>query len=133
MKTDKQIQRDVRDELKWDPAVNAAQIGGTTKDGAATLSAMVDTYGSKSAAERAVRVADAPQQRVVASDIKSDIEATLKRVAVADAGARSVDVNGGHVTVKDSIHSWAERDTINHTVWSAPVVTRAVDRTYVAY
>jgi len=53
MKTDKQIQQDVLDELKWDPAVNAAEIGVTVKDGAVTLSGAVDSYGSTWAAERA--------------------------------------------------------------------------------
>jgi osmotically-inducible protein OsmY len=58
MKTDKQIPQDVLDEHKWDPAVNAAQVVVTAKDGAATLSGMVETDGCKWAAERAtLRVA----------------------------------------------------------------------------
>jgi osmotically-inducible protein OsmY len=55
VKTDKQIQQDVLYELKWDPAVNAAQIGVIARGGAVTLSGMVDTYGPKWAAERAAR------------------------------------------------------------------------------
>ncbi len=217
MKTDKQIQQDVLDELRWDPVVNAAQIGVTAKEGAVTLSGTVDTYGSKWAAERAaLRVAGVKElavelavkltgfserkdddiaraaetalswnefvptdkikimvekgwltlsgevdwayqrqwatdsvahlrgvtgvtnditirQRVVARDIKSDIEAALKRVAHSDAQAMSVDVNGGQVTVKGPLHSWAEHDTITHAVWSAPGVTNVIDRTYVTY
>ena len=33
MSDDKQLKQAVLDELKWEPSVNAAQIGVTTKDG----------------------------------------------------------------------------------------------------
>ena len=37
MKTDAQLQQDVIAELKWEPSVNAAQIGVEVKDGIVTL------------------------------------------------------------------------------------------------
>ena len=43
MKSDMQLQRDVLDELKWDPAVNAAQIRVEVKDGLVTLAGVWNT------------------------------------------------------------------------------------------
>ena len=51
MKTDIQIQKDVMEELKWDPSLNAAEIGVTVKNGIVTLSGQVNSYAKKMAAE----------------------------------------------------------------------------------
>jgi osmotically-inducible protein OsmY len=57
MKTDAELQRDVMDELKWEPTIKAAEIGIGVKDGVVTLSGYVDNYAKKRAAERvAIRV-----------------------------------------------------------------------------
>lgn len=59
MKDDKTIQADVMRELKWDPAVPAAHVGVTAKDGAVTvtLSGNVSTFTEKvHAVEAAERV-----------------------------------------------------------------------------
>ena len=55
MKTDTQLQNDVMAELKWDPSVNAADIGVEVKDGVVTLSGHVDKFTEKWAAERAAQ------------------------------------------------------------------------------
>jgi osmotically-inducible protein OsmY len=52
MKTDAELQSDVLDELKWEPAVTAAHIGVTARQGVVTLSGHVPSYGEKFAAER---------------------------------------------------------------------------------
>ena len=39
MKTDSQLQRDVTDELVWDPSIDHAHIGVAAKGGVVTLSA----------------------------------------------------------------------------------------------
>lgn len=43
MKTDSQLQQDVMAELKWEPAVHAAQIGVEVKDGVVTLAGEVSS------------------------------------------------------------------------------------------
>lgn len=53
MKTDSQLQQDVMAELKWQPAVHAAQIGVEVKDGVVTLAGEVGSYLEKYEAERA--------------------------------------------------------------------------------
>src|SRR5271157_2434805 len=55
MKSDRQIQLDVLDELRWEPSVNATDIGVTVKDGIVTLEGTVDSYAEKWAAEKAVK------------------------------------------------------------------------------
>lgn len=55
MKTDLEIQKDVMDELKWQPFLHAAEIGVSVKNGVVTLSGQVDNYGKKLAAENAAR------------------------------------------------------------------------------
>jgi osmotically-inducible protein OsmY len=55
MKTDREIQIDVLDELRWEPSVNATDIGVTVKDGIVTLEGTVDSYAEKWAAEKAVK------------------------------------------------------------------------------
>ena len=53
MKTDRQLQKDVIEELGWDPSVNPASVGVEVKDGIVTLSGSVDSYPQRWAAERA--------------------------------------------------------------------------------
>jgi osmotically-inducible protein OsmY len=55
MKTDRELQVDVLDELRWEPGVNAADIAATVKDGVVTLQGTVDSYAEKFAAEKAVK------------------------------------------------------------------------------
>jgi osmotically-inducible protein OsmY len=54
-KTDTDLKRDIEEELRWDPKVNAAQIGVTVDHGAVSLLGSVDTYAEKWAAEDATK------------------------------------------------------------------------------
>jgi osmotically-inducible protein OsmY len=55
MKTDIQIQKDVMEELKWQPFLNSSEIGVAVKNGIVTLSGIVDSYSKKISAERAAK------------------------------------------------------------------------------
>jgi osmotically-inducible protein OsmY len=55
MKTDSELQRQILDELKWEPSLNAAHIGVAVNDGMITLSGHVTSYWEKIAAERAAK------------------------------------------------------------------------------
>ncbi len=55
MKTDAELQQHVMNELKWEPTIQAAEIGVAVKDGVVTLSGTVDSYGKKWAADRAAK------------------------------------------------------------------------------
>jgi osmotically-inducible protein OsmY len=53
MKTSEMLQRDVVDELAYDPKVDSSDIAVTVEDGVATLAGHMSTYGEKLAAEEA--------------------------------------------------------------------------------
>ena len=53
MKSDAQIQLDIAAELKFEPSVNATQIGVTVSEGVVTLFGQVDNYLEKIHAEKA--------------------------------------------------------------------------------
>jgi osmotically-inducible protein OsmY len=55
MTRDEEIKSDIIDELKWDPKVQASDIGVTVKDGAATLTGTVKSFPEKIAAEQAAK------------------------------------------------------------------------------
>ncbi|HTF64955.1 MAG TPA: BON domain-containing protein [Edaphobacter sp.] len=53
-RTDEQIRNDLLAELKWDPQVQANEIGVAVKDGIVTLTGWVDSYLKKWRAEEDV-------------------------------------------------------------------------------
>jgi osmotically-inducible protein OsmY len=68
MKSDSEIERDVREELKWDPDLNAEDVAVTVKDGVVTLAGFTHSYADRLEAEMAAkRVAGV---RAVANDIE---------------------------------------------------------------
>ena len=77
MKTDLEIQRDVISELKYEPLINAAEIGVSVKKGIVTLSGMVDTYLKKITAENAAKRVEGV--KAVAEDIEVKYTASLTK------------------------------------------------------
>ena len=77
MKTDVQLQRDVMNELQWEPTVHAAEIGVAVKDGVVTLSGDVDSCAKRWAAERAVKRVSGV--KAVAEEIKATLPGTYRR------------------------------------------------------
>ncbi len=55
MKTNEDLQKDVQDAIKWEPLLNAAEIGVIAKDGIITLTGTVDSYWKKTEAEEAAK------------------------------------------------------------------------------
>lgn len=77
MKSDIQIQKDVMEELKWEPFLNSSEIGVAVKNGIVTLSGIVDSYTKKLAAEKATkRVVGV---KAVASDIQVGISPSYRK------------------------------------------------------
>jgi len=70
MKTDSQLQQDVMEELKWEPAVHAAQIGVEVTDGVVTLAGEVSSYVEKWNAERAAQRVNGVKALAVALTVK---------------------------------------------------------------
>lgn len=55
MKNNAELQIDVQNAIKWEPLLNAAEIGVTVKDGIVSLTGTVDSYVKKMEAENATR------------------------------------------------------------------------------
>lgn len=81
MKNDEQIQKDVMEELAWQPFLKASQIGVSVNNGIVTLSGQLDSYSKKLAAEKAAKkvsgvkaIAEDIQIGVSPSNNKTDAE-----------------------------------------------------------
>src|SRR6202023_45272 len=55
MKSDSEIERDVRDELRWDPDLNADDIALSVKNGVVTLAGFTPSYTDRFEAEAAAK------------------------------------------------------------------------------
>jgi osmotically-inducible protein OsmY len=77
MKTDIEIQKDVIDQLKWEPFLNAAEIGVSVKNGVVTLSGQVDTYSKKVLAEKAAKKVSGV--KALAEDIQVGLTPAYKK------------------------------------------------------
>lgn len=77
MKTDKQLQMDIKEELKWEPRVRDEEIGIEVRDGVVTLMGTVPDYAQRMRAARAVeRVAGV---RAVAQELTVKVPNTHLR------------------------------------------------------
>jgi len=55
MENNEELQKHVQDAIKWEPLLNAAEIGVTVKNGVVTLTGTVDSYAKKLEAEDAAK------------------------------------------------------------------------------
>ncbi|MFA6086978.1 BON domain-containing protein [Mucilaginibacter sp.] len=77
MKTDIQIQKDVMDELKWQPLLNSSEIGVAVKNGIVALSDIVDSYSKKLSAEKAAK--KVAGVKAIAEDIQIGVSLAYRK------------------------------------------------------
>src|SRR5437588_12473703 len=106
-RTDTQIQADVLAELKWDPRVQANEVGVSVKDGIVTLTGWVDSYTKRWAAEEAAHrvrsvkaVANDIQVRLSKTDERTDADIAAAAVRALEWDA-FLDITKLDVTVSD--------------------------------
>jgi osmotically-inducible protein OsmY len=87
MKTDAELQKDVMDEIKYDPQLKdiATEIGVTAKDGVVTISGMVDTYLKKIAVENAAQRVGGVKVVAVDVEVKTPPTAAKTDIEIATA------------------------------------------------
>ncbi len=129
MKTDLQLQQDVMAELKWEPAVHAAQIGVQVNDGVVTLVGEVASFHEKLYAERAAQRVAGVRALTVELKVKfgvlgkfTDAEIAQSAKHVIDwtsslpADAVKVKVEDGWLTLSGDVEWQFQRQDASHCV-----------------
>jgi osmotically-inducible protein OsmY len=126
---DLDLQRDVLDELKWEPSVNAAHIGVSVKDGVVTLTGHVSSYAEKYAAEKAAKRVYGVQAVANEIDVKLPGSSQLTDEDIAKACVNAlkssitvpsdkikVIVNKGWVTLEGEVEWHYQKDAAERAV-----------------
>jgi len=105
MNTDEQLQKNVVEDLRWEPSVTASEIGVSVNNGVVTLTGTVPTYAEKYAAERAARrVAGV---RAIAEEIQVKLTGIHKR-GDEEVAATVVRTLQSHVWVPTDVQATVE-------------------------
>jgi osmotically-inducible protein OsmY len=136
MKTDAQIQKDVMEELTWEPFLKASDIGVAVKNGVVTLSGIVDQYYKKVSAEKAAKrvagvkaVAEDIEIRLGSESKKNDAELAaavlnaLKWHSAMKEDKIKVKVENGWVTLDGEVEWGFQRNSARLMVESLTGVT----------
>ena len=129
MRSDKDIEQDVKAELEWDPDLDASDIAVSVKNGVVTLAGFVKSYTDKYEAERATKrvagvtgVANDLEVRMPAvderpdPDIARDAVAALKSQLPISSENIKVVVKDGWVTLEGEAEWQYQRQTAENAV-----------------
>ena len=129
MRLDQDIKRDVEDELKWEPTIDATDIGVAVKNGVVTLTGFVPSYMQKIEAESAAKrvagvkgVANDIEVRLPAIDERPDPEIArdavnaLKTDLPYSSENIRVTVRGGWITLEGNVEWNFARETAESSV-----------------
>jgi osmotically-inducible protein OsmY len=129
MKSDSEIERDVREELKWDPDLDASDIAVSVKDGVVTLAGFTKSYTDRLEAEIATKrvagvraVANDVEVRLPAidqrpdPDIARDAVAALKAELPISHDRIKVVIKDGWVTLEGGVEWQYQKTTAENAV-----------------
>jgi osmotically-inducible protein OsmY len=129
MKSDSEIERDVKDELSWNPDLDATDIAVSVKKGVVTLTGFVKSYTDKFEAEAAakrvsgvVAVANDIEVRMPSVDERPDPEiardavAAIKSQLPISSEKIKVIVKNGWITLEGEVEWQYQRSTAEHAV-----------------
>ncbi|WP_298329054.1 BON domain-containing protein [Asticcacaulis sp.] len=129
MASDKDLKKNVLDQLSWSPNVNSAHIGVTAREGVVTLMGHVETYGDKLAAEQAVRRVKGAKAiaNEIAIKLKTDAKRDDEDIAKAainvlawdgnvPSDAIKVAVSNGWVTLSGQVEWYFQKAAAEHDI-----------------
>ena len=129
MRSDREIEQDVRDELQWDPDLDATDIAVSVKSGVVTLAGLVKSYTDKYEAEAAAKrvagvvgVANDLEVRLPTvderpdPDIARDAVASIKSQLPISSEHIKVVVKNGWVTLEGRVEWQYQRSTAENAV-----------------
>src|SRR6195256_3986767 len=129
MKSDSEIERDVKDELSWNPDLDATDIAVSVKKGVVTLTGFVKSYTDKYEAEAAakrvsgvVAIANDIEVRMPSVDERPDPEiardavAAIKSQLPISSEKIKVIVKNGLITLDGQVEWQYQRSTAEHAV-----------------
>ena len=129
MRADSEIKRDVEEELRWDPDIDATDIAVTAKNGVVTLAGFAKSYHDKYEAEVAAKrvlgvvgVANDIVVRLPSVDERSDPDVAREAVAAIKNQlpfsweSIKVVVRDGFVTLDGTVEWHYQRDTAERAI-----------------
>lgn len=93
MKSDSELRNDVLAELKWDPMVNATDVGVIVKGGVVTLTGHLASFAEKHAAERAAQRVSGVKALAVELAVKLPSSYERTDAEIASAAERALEWN----------------------------------------
>ncbi len=136
-RSDTEIAQAAATTLKLNSLVPSDRVKVKVEDGWVTLTGEVDWSYQLARAEQCIRPLSGVRgldnritikPRASSKDIGEQITAALTRQAMREARHISVEVEGGVVTLKGTVHSLAEREAAVGAAFAAQGVARVVDR-----
>ena len=128
MKSNDELQRDVQDAIKWEPALSTAEIGVSAKYGLVTLTGSVDSYKKKLHAEDTVKnvsgvkaIIEKLEVNYRTSDRQTDTEIAKEVINALSANWEVGDkvqtkVEHGHVTLTGELPWQYQKEAAMDTV-----------------
>jgi osmotically-inducible protein OsmY len=135
-RSDAEIAAAIEAAFGWHAKIPADRIRVRVEQGRVTLSGDVDWDYQRHNAELVVRPLTgvvqvvnkiALRERQVPEYIARRIEDALARYAEREARQVEVQVEGATAILRGTVHSWAERETIQAAAWLAPGISRVVN------
>src|SRR5258708_20552328 len=124
MRSDSEIERDVKEELQWDPDLDATDIALSVKEGVVTLTGFVRSYTDKYEAEAAAKrvagvsgVANDLEVRLPSiderpdPDIARDAVAALKTQLPISSEHIKIVIKNGWVTLEGQVEWQYQKNT----------------------
>jgi osmotically-inducible protein OsmY len=138
-RTDEDIARATLNVLAWNVVVPKDVIKVKVTKGWVTLSGVVEWSFQKHNAEREVsrligvkgvtdEIEVKPSRTPVSGEIKTGIEAALKRSAEVEARRIDVEIRGSTVVLTGAVSSWPERNAAERAAWAGPGVSKVENK-----